>query len=221
MYTEWIITKLQHIQWIWQSVWTVGSRHGPRSRPPWSIRQMEAERRSGRSISRVMASDPARSNGPYETWINCVVEMTIKLKYTSNTGLLCRLPARPLLSHPVTVSLKWSDWAAALSDSRNYSTEWAAGYPHQGYSSESLNLSHTHTHTKGKHLNAAGSFQSCNHFPILIWLLQCGAVALCSILTVEGKLELHHLHAYQPGICGCGCFPVVFSTRRKLCSHCR
>jgi len=30
--------------------------------------QMEVERRSGRGISRAMASDPARSNGPYETW---------------------------------------------------------------------------------------------------------------------------------------------------------
>jgi len=37
------------------SVWTVDSRHGPRSRPPWSIRQMEVEGRSGRGISRAMA----------------------------------------------------------------------------------------------------------------------------------------------------------------------
>jgi len=29
-----VITELQHIQWVWQSVWIVGSRHGPRSRPP-------------------------------------------------------------------------------------------------------------------------------------------------------------------------------------------
>jgi len=29
---------------------------------------MEVERRSGRSISRAMASDPAESDGPYETW---------------------------------------------------------------------------------------------------------------------------------------------------------
>ncbi|TNN76718.1 hypothetical protein EYF80_012967 [Liparis tanakae] len=28
---------------------------------------MEVERRSGRGISRAMASEPARSNGPYET----------------------------------------------------------------------------------------------------------------------------------------------------------
>jgi len=32
--------ELKHIQWIWQSVWIVGSRHGPGSIPPWSIRQM-------------------------------------------------------------------------------------------------------------------------------------------------------------------------------------
>jgi len=42
----------------------VGSRHGPQSRPPWSIRQMEVERRSGRGLSRATPSDPARSNGP-------------------------------------------------------------------------------------------------------------------------------------------------------------
>jgi len=47
--------ELKHIQWIWQSVWIVGSRHGPRWRPPRSIRQMEAERRSGRSLNRAMA----------------------------------------------------------------------------------------------------------------------------------------------------------------------
>jgi len=50
MWPEGIITELQHIQWIWQSVWIVCSRHGPQSRPPWSIRQMEVERRSGRGI---------------------------------------------------------------------------------------------------------------------------------------------------------------------------
>jgi len=65
MWPEGIITELhKHIQWVWQSVWIVGRRHGPRSRPPWSMRQMEVERRSGRGISSV----PARSNGPYETW---------------------------------------------------------------------------------------------------------------------------------------------------------
>jgi len=48
----------------------VGSRHGPRSRPPWSIREMEVESRSGWGIRRAMASDLARSNGPYETWSN-------------------------------------------------------------------------------------------------------------------------------------------------------
>jgi len=36
MCTEGINTELQHIQWVWQYVWIVGSRHGPRSRPPWS-----------------------------------------------------------------------------------------------------------------------------------------------------------------------------------------
>jgi len=55
MWPEGIITELQHIQWVSQSVWIVGSRHGPRSRPPWSIRQMEVERRSGWGISRAIA----------------------------------------------------------------------------------------------------------------------------------------------------------------------
>jgi len=65
MWPEGILTELQHIQWVWQSVWIVGTRHGPWSRPPWSIRQMEVERRSGRGISSAMASDPARSKGHF------------------------------------------------------------------------------------------------------------------------------------------------------------
>jgi len=45
MWPEGIITELhKQIQWIWQSVWIVGSRHIPRSRPPWSIKHMEVER---------------------------------------------------------------------------------------------------------------------------------------------------------------------------------
>lgn len=68
--------------------------------------------------------------------------------------------------------------------------------------------------------NAAGRFQSCTHFPILIWLLQYGAIYLSSILQkAERKLQLC-LHAYQVGISVCWCVPVVFgwegATRRKL-----
>jgi len=52
MCTERSITELyKHIQWAWQSVWIVRSRHGLRSKPPKSIRQMEVERRSGRGTS--------------------------------------------------------------------------------------------------------------------------------------------------------------------------
>jgi len=39
MCTEGIITELKHIQWVWQRVWLVRSRHGPRSRNiiPYSL----------------------------------------------------------------------------------------------------------------------------------------------------------------------------------------
>jgi len=76
MWPEGIITELQHIQWVWQSVSIVGSRHGPRSR------------KGGRGISRAMtrsrltrqeASDPFRSNGPSEEaeLVMCDGEMKI------------------------------------------------------------------------------------------------------------------------------------------------
>jgi len=47
MWPEGNITELhKHSKWVWQSVWIVSSRHGPRFRFPQAMKQKEVERRS-------------------------------------------------------------------------------------------------------------------------------------------------------------------------------